>query len=253
MYKRKKRLAKKDNNLKLRKKIFLLLFVFGGLVLVGAVSYNGALMAKEEYQKEEETKMKILEAQFEEAKNKENDEQQADALFKIEEENKKKEAEAKLIADLEAAKQENESTSNDIAYVEENQVVNNSPSLPEEKPNQVVQPVQPAQPAPQPVVPTPVPPVEESNGNGNNMTFLGTLESTAYTHTGSNMANGEYPHIGAVACNMVPLGTKIYIEGLGYFTVKDRIGGGSQIDLFMNTLQECINYGRKTVKVYIVN
>jgi len=65
------------------------------------------------------------------------------------------------------------------------------------------------------------------------MTILGTLESTDYIHTSGNMANGEHPYVGAVACSFVPLGTQIYIEGLGYYVVKNRIGWGSQLDIFL--------------------
>lgn len=83
--------------------------------------------------------------------------------------------------------------------------------------------------------------------------FLGALSSTAYTHDGSNMANGEAPYVGAVACNLVPIGTILYIEGLGKFVVKDRIGHGSQLDIFMDAEDECNAYGRRTVNVYIVN
>ena len=203
MYKRKRRLAKKDNQVK--KKILMLFFIFGALTLVGAVSYNGAVAANNKYQEEENAKMQSLEEQYNEAKNKEYTEQQADALAKSEEESKKIAAEEALKAKLEErAKAENilteeKNSVEEVNVEEENSSANNNPSLP------------------------------ETSSNNGNMTFLGTLESTAYTHTGGNMANGEYPSVGAVACNLVPLGTKIYIEGLGYYTVKDRIGGGSQL------------------------
>ena len=46
---------------------------------------------------------------------------------------------------------------------------------------------------------------------------------TEYGWTGKRMANGEYPHIGAVAVSdrTIPLGTKINIDGVWY-EVKDR-------------------------------
>lgn len=92
MHKRRRRLAKKDNQVK--RNLIILLFVFGALSLVGAVSYNGALVANERYRQEEDAKMKQLEEQYNQAKNKEYNEHQADALAKIEEENKKLEQEA---------------------------------------------------------------------------------------------------------------------------------------------------------------
>jgi len=43
MHKRRRRLAKKDNQVK--RNLIILLFVFGALSLVGAVPYNGVLIA----------------------------------------------------------------------------------------------------------------------------------------------------------------------------------------------------------------
>lgn len=94
---------------------------------------------------------------------------------------------------------------------------------------------------------------ESSTTPTDKMEFLGTLSSTAYTNDGSNMANGEYPYVGAVACNLVPIGTLLYIEGMGTFVVKDRIGHGSQLDFFMETEDECNTFGRRALDVYIVN
>ena len=48
------------------------------------------------------------------------------------------------------------------------------------------------------------------------VSFAETYEVTAYTHTGSVMANGEYPHVGAVASNDFPLGTVLSINGSRY-------------------------------------
>ena len=225
MHKRRRRLAKKDNRLK--RNLIILLFVFGALSLVGAVSYNGALVANKRYRQEEDAKMKQLEEQYNQAKNKEYNKYQADALAKIEEENKKLEQEAQKKAAEEKAQAEK------IAFAlreAENSQANNMEKT---------------------VEPSPSLPAQSSNNA--NMTFLGTLESTAYTHTGGNMANGEYPYVGAVACNLVPLGTQIYIEGLGYYVVKDRIAWRSQLDIFFNTESECMNYGRRIINVYIVN
>lgn len=41
----------------------------------------------------------------------------------------------------------------------------------------------------------------------------GATELTAYTHTGSPMANGEWPYEGAVASNDYALGTVLNING----------------------------------------
>ena len=78
------------------------------------------------------------------------------------------------------------------------------------------------------------------------------VELTAYTHTGSVMANGEYPYVGAVASNDYPLGTTVYIDGNPY-TVADRMADGvyGVIDIFMDSYDEAVNFGRRYTTVYI--
>lgn len=88
---------------------------------------------------------------------------------------------------------------------------------------------------------------EDTNGS-----YLGYYELTAYTHTGSRMANGEYPYVGACACNSLDFGTVVYIEGYGTFTVCDRGGmPDNVIDIFMDTYDECVEFGRRGADVYI--
>lgn len=88
---------------------------------------------------------------------------------------------------------------------------------------------------------------------GGSMTYVGWFELTAYTHTGNPMASGIMPFVGACACNSLPLGTVIYIEGYGTFTVLDTGGmGGGVIDIFMDSYDECIQFGRQGGNVYII-
>jgi len=90
--------------------------------------------------------------------------------------------------------------------------------------------------------------VEDTNGS-----YLGYYELTAYTHTGNNMANGEYPYVGACACNSLDLGTVVYIEGYGTYTVCDRGGmPDNVIDIFMDTYDECVEFGHRGADVYLV-
>ena len=78
------------------------------------------------------------------------------------------------------------------------------------------------------------------------------VELTAYTHTGSVMANGEYPYVGAVASNDYPIGTTVYIDGNPY-TVADRMADGvyGVIDIFMDSYDEAVNFGRRYTTVYV--
>lgn len=58
----------------------------------------------------------------------------------------------------------------------------------------------------------------------------------------------------AVDPKVIPLGTKLYIEGYGYGIAEDTGGAikGNIIDVFFNSNSECIRWGRRTVNVYIL-
>ncbi|MGI5912712.1 MAG: 3D domain-containing protein [Syntrophomonadaceae bacterium] len=83
------------------------------------------------------------------------------------------------------------------------------------------------------------------------------METSAYTHTGYRTATGVYPEVGMVAVdpNVIPMGTRLYIEGYGFGQAADTGGSikGDRLDLFMEDRSQCINWGRKKVKVYILN
>ncbi|SMB89335.1 protein of unknown function [Thermanaeromonas toyohensis ToBE] len=83
------------------------------------------------------------------------------------------------------------------------------------------------------------------------------MEATAYTHTGSPTATGIYPYRGIVAVDpkVIPLGTRLYVEGYGYAWAQDTGGliKGHRIDLFMDTEKEAILWGRRRVRVYILD
>lgn len=70
-------------------------------------------------------------------------------------------------------------------------------------------------------------------------------------------ASGMKAAVGVVAVdpNVIPLGTKLYIEGYGYAVAGDTGGTikNNKIDLYFNTNAECIKYGVKNnVKVYVL-
>jgi len=58
----------------------------------------------------------------------------------------------------------------------------------------------------------------------------------------------------AVDPSVIPLGTKLYIEGYGYAVAEDTGGTikGNAIDVYFNTDSECFNWGVKNVNVYIL-
>lgn len=93
-----------------------------------------------------------------------------------------------------------------------------------------------------------------ASDNTPKMTFLGNYELTAYIATGNRCASGVYPMVNhTVACNSIPLGTRIYIEGYGEYTVEDTGGmAGNVIDVFVSDYGTAISFGRRTANVYIL-
>lgn len=79
------------------------------------------------------------------------------------------------------------------------------------------------------------------------------MEATAYTWTGNRTATGTWPSRGTVAVDpeVIPLGTKLYIEGYGPAVAEDTGGAikGEIIDLYMETKDECWQWGRQEVEV----
>ena len=88
------------------------------------------------------------------------------------------------------------------------------------------------------------------------MQYLGDWHITAYAYTGSPCANGNYPTTGyTVACNSLPFGAEIYIDGIGYRTVEDRGPGwlgSSWCDVYMGDTASCIQWGSQYRAVYLV-
>ena len=89
------------------------------------------------------------------------------------------------------------------------------------------------------------------------------MEATAYTDDVESQgkwvgqtASGMKPQVGVVAVDpkVIPLGTKLYVEGYGECVAGDTGGAikGNKIDLFMDTREECIEFGRQVVRVRIV-
>ncbi len=83
-----------------------------------------------------------------------------------------------------------------------------------------------------------------------------TVEATAYTWTGNRTATGTWPKVGTIAVDpkTIPLGSKVYIEGYG-FAVAEDTGGLIKnfiIDLYMDTEQACLSWGRRSTTLYIL-
>lgn len=104
----------------------------------------------------------------------------------------------------------------------------------------------------------------------NSYVMIATAYDLSYASTGKLpgqpdygiTASGTKARVGAVAVDpkVIPLGTKLYIEyadgtgGYGYATAEDTGSAikGYRVDLFFNTYQECIEFGRRRVIVYVL-
>lgn len=82
------------------------------------------------------------------------------------------------------------------------------------------------------------------------------VTATAYTYTGYNTASGTRPQYGVVAVDprVIPLGTRMYIEGYGYATALDTGGAikGNRIDVFVESESDAHRWGVRSVRVYLL-
>ncbi|RIW29879.1 DUF348 domain-containing protein [Bacillus salacetis] len=91
------------------------------------------------------------------------------------------------------------------------------------------------------------------------------VSSTAYTGscngcsgvtaTGINLKANPGVKVIAVDPSVIPLGTKVYVEGYGYAVAADTGGAikGNKIDVFFSSKSDAYRWGRKQVKIKILN
>lgn len=78
---------------------------------------------------------------------------------------------------------------------------------------------------------------------------------TGITKTGINLRKNPNQKVIAVDPKVIPLGAKVYVEGYGTAIAGD-IGGaikGNRIDVFMPSKQNAFKWGRKKVKIQVLN
>ncbi len=92
-----------------------------------------------------------------------------------------------------------------------------------------------------------------------------TVRATAYTadcngcsgitKTGVNLKANPDAKVIAVDPTVIPLGSKVYVQGYGYATAADIGGGikGNHIDLFIPSKEAALEYGSRTVTVTVLN
>lgn len=94
---------------------------------------------------------------------------------------------------------------------------------------------------------------------GQNLHFSRAYDmvATGYTYTGYNTASGipPSPGVAAVDPRIIPLGTRLYVEGYGKVTALDTGGAikGNRIDLFYETENQALQWGARKTKVYVLD
>lgn len=86
-----------------------------------------------------------------------------------------------------------------------------------------------------------------------------TLNCSAYTHSMNPTASGVMPKVGMCACDKIngqwiPFGTVIKTEDGRTLVVTDRFGDGRNncLDIFMQTEDECWNFGRRNLVCEVI-
>ena len=103
---------------------------------------------------------------------------------------------------------------------------------------------------------------------GKNLSFSKklTVTATAYTAApGKKTASGRVAQYGVIAVDpkVIPLGTRLYVESTddgkswqyGYCIAGDTGGAvkGNKIDLYYNTKNQCLQFGRRSAIVYVLD
>ncbi|PLR80825.1 peptidoglycan-binding protein [Bacillus canaveralius] len=146
--------------------------------------------------------------------------------------------------------------SNKQAAVPAAQVV--AAAAPAEQPARAEVAVNPA-PAPAQTKPEPTPAEPESNAKELTVTATAYTAScegcSGVTATGIDLNANPDAKVISVDPNVIPLGSKVYVEGYGYAVAGDTGGAikGNVIDIFIPDKQEAVNWGRKQVKVQILD
>ena len=101
---------------------------------------------------------------------------------------------------------------------------------------------------------------ESRSGSTGEFDYSDVITCTAFAYTapkGAIGASGNPAVEGtcAVDPSVIPLGTKLYIEGYGYATANDTGSAiiGNTVDVFMDSYTKACSWGRQTVKVYILS
>ncbi|WP_234396840.1 G5 and 3D domain-containing protein [Bacillus massiliglaciei] len=105
-------------------------------------------------------------------------------------------------------------------------------------------------------------PVSASSDKGGKEIYVSSTAYTAscsgcsgVTTTGMNLKDNPHAKVIAVDPSVIPLGSKVYVEGYGYAVAADKGGAikGNKIDVFFSSKSDAYRWGVKRVKVQIVD
>lgn len=145
--------------------------------------------------------------------------------------------------------------SGQAAQAEQSEPAEQTKPAEQSKPAEQTKPVEQSEPA-------------DSNNESQDQAESGreiTVSATAYTAdcqgcsgttaTGVDLKANPDAKVIAVDPSVIPLGSKVYVEGYGYATAADTGSAikGNRVDIFVPNEQDAVNWGVKNVKVKILN
>ncbi len=98
------------------------------------------------------------------------------------------------------------------------------------------------------------------DGTEHSYSYYIDVTATAYTHTGNPTYSGTVAEVGVIAVDprYIALGSNVYVIGdygdYGVCRAED-IGGGIKryrIDVFLDTEEECVQFGRRAMRCYVL-
>jgi 3D (Asp-Asp-Asp) domain-containing protein len=111
-------------------------------------------------------------------------------------------------------------------------------------------------PAPASHVPVPAVPARITSVAGPHRTALGTFVATCYDLSGITASGAPVgPSTIAVDPSVIPLGSHLYILGVGYRIAQDTGGAikGRRLDIWAPTYGQCASWGVESVQVWLVS
>lgn len=98
------------------------------------------------------------------------------------------------------------------------------------------------------------------DGKEYNYSYYLDVTATAYTHTGDPTYMGTVAEVGVIAVDPrnIDLGSNVYVIGnygdYGVCRAEDIGGGikGLRIDVFLDTEEECVKFGRRKMRAYVL-